>query len=283
MNLMKREKIRMEISSALSERKTNLLIFQNSKQRESNNLTDYSEYTFSVSEFVLAVIKGLFVAGLFAYIFYRSLIAFVILSPVTVFVLKNEKHKYRDKRKETLTLQFRELMNSLISSLQAGYSVENAFARSYQDMTMLFTDKSYICNEIGYIVKALHNNRNIEDLLYDFGERSDVQDIKDFACVFKIAKRSGGDMPAMIRQTADVINEKIEVKRKITTIVSSKKTEQSIMNVVPFGIVLYIDASSPGFFDSLYHTPVGIFVMTGVLAVYIFAYILAEKITDIKI
>ena len=222
-------------------------------------------------------------AGLFTYIFYRSFIAFLILCPVTVFVLRKEKNKYHDKRKSDLTIQFRELMNSLISSLQAGYSIENSFIRAYQDMAMLFTEKSYICDELGFIVKALRNNRNIEELLYDFGVRSDVRDIKDFAEVFKIAKRSGGDLPGMIGQTADVINEKIEVNRKISTIISSKKMEQSIMNVVPFGIVLYIDASSPGFFDSLYHTPVGIAVMTGVLGVYIFAYLLAEKITDINI
>ena len=87
----------------------------------------------------------------------------------------------------------------------------------------------------------------------------------------------------MIRQTVDIISDKIEVSRKISTVISSKKMEQSVMNVVPFGIVLYIDASSPGFFDSLYHNPFGILIMTIVLVIYIFAYLLAEKITDISL
>ena len=180
------------------------------------------------------------------------MIAFIILSPLIFFIIKTEKKKYTEKRKTDLSLQFRELMNSLIASLGAGYSIENAFSRSYQDMIMLFGEKSYIAPEISYMLKAIKNNRNIEDLLYDFGERSGVKDIKDFAEIFRIAKRSGGDMPYMIRQTVDIISDKI-------------------------------DASSPGFFDSLYHNPFGIMIMTIVLVIYIFAYLLAEKITDISL
>ena len=256
---------------------------QNSGLQESVQLTDYNEYSFSLSEITVSLVKGIGITALFAYIFYRSTIAFFLLSPLIIFVLKKEKKKYTAKRKSDLSLQFRELMNSLIASLGAGYSIENAFSRSYQDIAMLFGDKSYIGSELSYMLKAMKNNRNIEDLLYDFGERSGVKDIKDFAEIFRIAKRSGGDMPYMIKQTVDIISDKIEVSRKIATVISSKKMEQSVMNVVPFGIVLYIDVSSPGFFNSLYHNPFGIMIMTVVLIVYIFAYLLAEKITDISL
>lgn len=283
MNLKRNVKtVTAELSEHLK-RKTKYKTSQSSGPQESAQLTDYNEYRFSFSELTLAALKGTAVTALFAYIFYRSIIAFIILSPLIFFIIKKEKKKYTEKRKTDLSLQFRELMNSLIASLGAGYSIENAFSRSYQDMIMLFGEKSYISPEISYMLKAIKNNRNIEDLLYDFGERSGVKDIKDFAEIFRIAKRSGGDMPYMIRQTVDIISDKIEVSRKIATVISSKKMEQSVMNVVPFGIVLYIDASSPGFFDSLYHNPFGILIMTIVLVIYIFAYLLAEKITDISL
>jgi len=148
---------------------------------------------------------------------------------------------------------------------------------------MIFGHDSMISMETGYMIKGLKNNQNIEELLTNFGERSHVQDIKDFSEIFKIAKRSGGDMPSMIRHTCDIISDKMDVQRRISTIIASKKMEQSIMNFVPFGIVLYIDASSPGFFNSLYHNPSGIVIMTIVMTVYLAAYYMSEKITDIKI
>lgn len=227
--------------------------------------------------------EGAAITTLFAYVFYRSRIAFVVLLPIVVFVIRKKKQECKEKRKLSLSIQFRELMSSLIAGLHAGYSVENAFTNSYQDMVLLFGRKSMIAKELGYISKSIKNNRNIEELLDGFAERSHVDDIKDFAEIFRIAKRSGGDLPAMIQQTADVISDKMEVRRRISTIISAKKMEQTIMNFVPFGIILYIDASSPGFFDSLYYNITGVAIMTALMVVYFVAYILAEKIMDIRI
>ena len=112
-------------------------------------------------------------------------------------------------------------------------------------------------------------------------KRTHVQDIKDFAEVFRIAKRSGGDLPGILRNTADLISDRIEVSREINTQIASKKMEQKIMDLVPFGIILYIDTTSPGFFDPLYHSVFGVAVMSVMLLVYLAAYLLAEKILDI--
>lgn len=246
-------------------------------------LTDYDEYHFSAKEIIMYGFQGFLCDAVFAYVFYRSILSFFFLFPIVIFVLIKKKNECKIERKQKLTIEFREMMNSCIANLGAGYSIENSFINSYRDMLLLFGKESYITKELGLIAKALKNNRNIEDLLEDFGNRSHVSDIKDFAEVFKIAKRTGGDLSEMIGSTADVINEKIEVKRKIETIISAKKYEQSIMNIVPFGIILYLDMTSPGFFDSLYHNVTGILIMTAMLVIYLIAYFLAEKITTIEV
>ena len=89
-------------------------------------------------------------------------------------------------------------------------------------------------------------------------------------------------MPSIIRSSVDVIRMKMEVKKKIETMISAKKMEQNIMNVVPFAILIYINATSPGFFDCLYHNPAGILIMTVLFAIYLVAYFLAQKIIQIE-
>lgn len=246
-------------------------------------MPDYNEYRFSFKEMIKYTGLGLLCDGLFAYIFYRSFISVIFLFPLVIFVIKKKKKECMERRKKKLTVEFREMMNSVIASLGAGYSVENAFINSYKDMVLLFGKDSYIALELGMIAKALKNNRNIELLLEDFGKRSHISDIEEFAEIFKIAKRSGGNLPEMIKRTADVINQKIDVRRKIETVISSKKFEQSIMNVVPFGIILYLNMTSPGFFDSLYGNVPGVLIMTILLIIYVLAYFLALKITSIEI
>ena len=42
----------------------------------------------------------------------------------------------------------------------------------------------------------------MEELFLDFGKRSGVEDIENFAAVFYTAKRTGGDMTQMIQKVA---------------------------------------------------------------------------------
>lgn len=246
-------------------------------------LPDYDKYRLSISELLMCSLKSIGVIALFSYVFYRSWIAAIFLLPISFLIIKDTQKDLMEKRKLQLSFEFKEMMNSLIAGLQAGYSVENSFEHAYRDMVLLLGKHSLIVEELSYITKALKNNRNIEELLLDLAKRSHVVDIRDFSEVFTIAKRSGGDLPAMLRNTADIISEKMDMRRKLTTLISSKKFEQSIMNVVPFAIILYIDMSSPGFFNSLYGNVMGIVLMSILLFVYLVAFFLAKKITDIKI
>ena len=49
-----------------------------------------------------------------------------------------------------------------------------------------------------------------------------------FAEVFRYAKRSGGDLMAVIKNTAQIIQQKEEVMSEVDTIISGKKMEQRV-------------------------------------------------------
>lgn len=229
-------------------------------------------------------LQGVGTAALVAYVFYRSIIIFLLLLvPGLIFLLRRKKKDLLRKRKEELNLQFKEMMHAVIAGLQAGYSIENAFSHAYQDICLLYGKHSMMAKELYYLTRELRNNCNLEDILSDFATRCQVADIRDFAEVFQIAKKSGGNLVGILKNTADIISDKIEVKREIATITSAKRLEQKIMDIVPFAIILYIDVSSPGFFDGMYHNLVGIVIMSVLLGVYLAAYFMAEKIIRIEI
>ena len=50
------------------------------------------------------------------------------------------------------------------------------------------------------------------------------------------------------------------------------------MKLMPFGILLYIGISYPGYFDTLYHNWRGCAIMTGCLGIYLAAYVLGDRI-----
>ena len=113
--------------------------------------------------------------------------------------------------------------------------------------------------------------------------RSGIKDISDFAGVLYIGKQTGGNINRIMESYINVIDEKVAVMQEIDTMVSAKRFEQKIMNMVPFLIIFYIELTSPGFFESLYHNLAGVVIMTVALAVYVFSVYMSEKIVDIKV
>ena len=92
-----------------------------------------------------------------------------------------------------------------------------------------------------------------------------------------------GEIVSIIAHTADTIGDKIHIEDEIRTMTAAKRFEQKIMNAIPIGIVLYIEFTSPGFFDSMYASIGGRAIMTACMAVYIAAIYLSGKILDIEI
>lgn len=244
---------------------------------------DYSKYRLRTDERILYAGEGLLIVSLIAYLFYRSWIAWIGLMPLVLLFLRKKKAELAQKQRQELSLQFKDLILTVAANQKAGYSVENAFRESYRDMAMLYGEDAVICRELKYITAGLDNNVTPEKLLYHLGARSGIADIIQFADVFVIAKRSGGSMTEILSKTAEVIEQKTETDKEIQLMLGAKKTEQKIMNIVPFVIIFYVGSTSKGFFDILYHNLLGVVIMTVCLGFYFAAYTLSEKIVNIEV
>ncbi len=246
-------------------------------------LPDYGDYHLQGREGVLCVLEGAVIVITIGYFFYHSWIACLCLVPVLFLFLKDRKKELARKRRQALGMQFKEMILSVAANQRAGYSIENAFRESYRDMEMLYGAKELICVEIRHIMVGLDNNVVLEKLLYDLGVRSHEPDIMQFAEVFHIAKRSGGNMTDILAKTAAVIEQKMDTDKEIQLMISAKRLEQKIMNAVPFLIIFYVSSTSRGFFDVLYHNLAGITVMTVCLGFYGAAYKLSKRIVEIEV
>ena len=253
------------------------------KKEVTDRRIDYKNYRFSKGECLRYFGEGCLIAGMFSYFFYRSIIMFFLLSPVVVFYIKNKKESLCRKRKTRLSMQFKDMLHSVSGSLQAGYSLENAFFEAYKDMTEYHGFESIIAKELYVIRSGIRNNQVLEELIEDLAERSGIEDIYDFAGVLRIGKSSGGNLNAVIENSIAVIEEKISVKQEIVTLISAKKLESSIMCIIPFFIIFYVDITSRGYFDAMYHSMAGRIIMTICLVVYLAAYRMSQKITEIEV
>lgn len=244
---------------------------------------DYSTYRLTAREWLLYGACGIGACGLASYVFYRSAVVFLILIPFGACYPLYRREDLKKERARRLELQFKEGIQVLSSFLSAGYSLENGLALSIKELEVLFGKKEMITEEFLILCDGIRMNRPAEELFMDFGRRSGLEDVDNFAQVLSAAKRSGGELVEIIRQTAGIIRDKVQVKEEIHTMLASRIFEQKIMNLIPFLIVLYIDLTSPGFFSVMYGTWMGRGVMTMCLAAYAGALVMAGKILDIEV
>ena len=247
------------------------------------SLTDYREYKLSAREWITYGAVGVAAAGVVAYVFYRSIWVFIVLAPLGALYPLMKRKGLAAKRSAELASQFREGITVLSSDLAAGYSMENAMREAASELRLLYGDSSMIVGEFEYINHRVSMNVPVERAWDEFAVRSGLDDVRNFARVIKVAKRSGGDMGEIIQWTSDVIGDKIKVTDEIRTMTAAKRLEQKVMNIVPVGIVIYIDATSPGFFDMMYTTMLGRVIMTVCLGVYAAAVVISGRILDIEV
>lgn len=244
---------------------------------------DYNTYRFQKKELLQYSFQGICLIGCISYFFYHSVYAFFAGLPFLFFYFKKKEKECKKKRKERLTLQFKDGIQAFSAALSVGYSIENAWREAYEDMKLLYREEEDMMMEFAYMMRQLENNGVLENLLLDFSERAGISDIWDFAQIFAIAKRSGGDLNGIIKKSVDTICGKIEVEREIQTSLASRKYEQKIMSVVPIAILAYVSLTNPHYFDALYHNPAGIVLMSFCLILYGAAFLGGEKIMEIEV
>lgn len=187
-----------------------------------------------------------------------------------------------NKRRNDLKLQFREMLDTLSTSIGSGKNIMDSFKAAYDDLRIIYSDDTAIIKELRIINDGITNNVDIEKSLADFGERSGIDDIKSFADVFETCYRKGGDIKDVIRNTQQIITEKMEVEMEIETIITGSKTEQSIMTVMPIAIVGAIKLMSPEFAAN-FATPAGVVSTTVAIVMFVVAYFVGKKIMVIEV
>ena len=140
-----------------------------------------------------------------------------------------------------------------------------------------------MAEELKKIRLGIQNGISLEQQLLRFGNHCSVEEIRDFTEVFAVIKRSGGNLREMIRRTIDLTAQRLEVEQEIEQLLLSRRFELKIMNVIPFAMYGYVDLTSPGFFDALYHNPAGLCVMTICLGIYLTAVICADRLLQIRV
>ncbi len=254
------------------------------ESKEKNDLINYSIYKLSLKEKIFYIIAGATVIYIIGFVFYRSHIISSVLMPLAFFYPKIRAKELMKKRKNEFNLQFKDGLYSLSSSLSAGKSIELAFKDALIDLSIIYPDPdTYIIKEFEYIIRKLDMNETIEQALSDLSRRSHLEDISSFVDVFITTKRTGGNIVKVIKNTSEIISDKIRIKQEIDTMITQKKLEQKVLNFIPVFMILFLSWTAPDYMDMVFNTILGRIIMTITVMLLTVSYFISKKIMDIEV
>ena len=246
-------------------------------------LKNYGKYQMGATDWIYCTAKATVISAAIAWLFYRNFRGLLIMPIVWALFFWQQKKEGGKKQRQRLRSQFKECIRIVTGLLYSGYSIENAFKEAERELCQLWGKQAEMCRELCIINQHIKLNIPVEALLQNLAERSGVEEILGFGQVFSFAKRSGSDFARILKDTAERIGEKADLERELETLVAARQLEQKIMNVIPLGILFFVDITSPGFLGIMYSSSLGRVFMSVCLLLYGGAYLLSGKIVDIRI
>ncbi len=204
----------------------------------------------------------------------------ILLFPVDV-VMKKKRKQYRKKQ---YAQGFRELLQSLLTSLQAGYSLENACALSLQEIRQLYPSSGNpTVIQLEKIVRGISLHASVEQLFMAYARETEVEEIYEFAIILHIVRTTGGNMVETLKNAMEHLQARMEVEEELRVNLSGRLLEKNIMLLMPFGILLYLRCANPAYVECLYGSVSGNVIVTGMLILTMLCFFWTERIMDIEL
>lgn len=251
--------------------------------RNKTKLQHYDHYELNRNEVIICIFLWSVLIWFTTYSFYQSIMLSLLLVPLSFFFLKYERVRLIAKRKARMKLQFKDLLLSLLSSLAAGRSLENCFQVAQADMVMLYPNvQDEMMLEINIINHKLSNGEVLEKSLLDLAERANIAEFSQFVESLQTCKRSGGDLLTVMRRTANMLSDQIEIDNEIAVIIAQKKLESRMMMAAPFVFLQFLNMMAADYMVTLYNG-FGYILLTIVLLLLLFCFWIMNKFTQIKL
>ncbi len=251
---------------------------------DSDGLVQYDVYFFRGHQMLYSLsVYGLFGAFI-GYVFYRSIYAVLIIGMIMMWFIVIQRRELMIKRKEVLLQQFKDAIYIVSTSLSVGKSLMNAIDESARELGKIYLgENAFMVKELEVMYMRLSMNSTVESVFKDFSDRANVEDIRHFSNILRVGKSKGANINELIRKTSQVIGDKIQIQKDMTTIMTAKRFELRIMTVMPIFFIAFITKSSPELMEPVYTVLLGRIAMTLALILFGTAYFVGERIVRIEV
>jgi len=228
------------------------------KGKNMENLTRVPNYKKSQSVFVdhlIAFAIGFAAGFLVLFIFYNliivSAIGGLVLGVINVFV---SMHNSIEKRLTKLRTQFFDLLEAMSVAMRAGNPMLWSLQNARSDLILIYPESSDIITELDIIIGKFDNAVPLSTAFSDLANRTGLADIESFASIYATIEGKSGRADEIIKETQQIIADKMEIEMEIDTLMTAARSEVNIMLLMPLVILGVIGYAGAGLYAPTAYT-----------------------------
>lgn len=201
----------------------------------------------------ITLICGSFLTGAIGWLFFRHLVAVLLMLPVGVVFVPLLQELLRERQQKIMRLDFSRFLQSLISALYAGHSLESAFREIERDMTDEARQGHHpLLDAVKQLNRRTALGESIDKTLPDVSSHLDLEELQLFAETLTVFRQNGGNVLLHLRRTADLLIEKMEAEQDVQVILAKKRVEAIMMNIAPYFMIGLVLIGSQDYAAPLY-------------------------------
>lgn len=134
----------------------------------------------------------------------------------------------RNNRRKMFDTQLVDVLNLMVSSLQAGYGLQQALSIIVKEMP----DPS--ASEFGRVIKESQLGYSLDDALNHLVDRVQSDDLALIVTAIRIQNEVGGSLAEVMQSISQTILERIRINGEIQTLTAEQRMSGTVLTALPF-------------------------------------------------
>jgi len=239
-----------------------------------------ADMTISPGEYVAARLVLGFV-GFIGPVLLMSGAVGLALGVVGAFVGYNLPKMYvnrrRKKRADKLNEQLPEALTMIANALKAGFGLMQALTVAAEQLS------HPISTEFGRTIHEMNIGSSAEEALQALSERCGSYDLDIVVTAILVQRTVGGNLGEILDTVADTMRERIRIKGEITTLTAQQKLTGIVLGLIPVGVGLLFEVTSPGYITPLFTTFMGKMMLGAAAFLEVVGIMIIQRILKIEV
>lgn len=183
----------------------------------------------------------------------------------------------RNQRREAFTSQLPELARTLSNATSAGRSLSSAIGLASRELD------EPASTELRRVAEQLRIGQSVDGALQSLQERLPSRELAVLVSTLIIQQRSGGDVVSALRDMADTLDARKDLRREVKTLMAEAVSTGYVTGALGILLLLFMDRMQPGMIDGMAGTWPGRVALLIAAGLYAVAFIAIRRTSNIEV